>query len=367
MSKIPTKVPTGRILYLTDKYGVSSGYDPAFSKMVNKSGIPRRNIIIANIYSLINNPLVKYRNEKTPRFNPERKAEIQQAVDLRIKAIKPVLIVCSDPVSLGLFTNWDIHVSTLDKTRGSVYSYHGIPVIVTIPITAIHRNVDEKYSKDDNDDAVPYEPYRVPQGSWILAQDWAKIGRVYHGKARKLPDFVYSICRTIQDCDAAKLWLSTCVLIAVDIETALFPAQVTCVGYTGLQADGRVRSFVVPFYHSGQEDGCFWESEDDHIHAYITCREINESPVLKVMQNGNYDCSYFIRDNFGTENFLLDTMLMWYSLYMELPKSLDFISSILLDVYQYWKDDIKGADEKDEIGQFGLEKYWRYNALMARI
>jgi len=362
-TKIQTKTPTGRILYLCDKYGVSQGYEPAFAKLVQKCGVHRRNIIIASIHNLIDTPLVKYKNEKTPRFNPDRKVEITHAVETRIKAVKPVLIVCSDPVSLGLFTGWDQRVSTLDKTRGGVYSYHGITVVVTIPVTAIHRNVSEKYDKDQEGEEVPYEPYRVPQGSWILGRDWEKIGRFYHGKQRRLPPFQYSITRTVGDCYAARDWLLECKLIAVDIETALYPAQITCIGYTGIREDGKVRTFVVPFYDPTQENGCFWATEDDHVEAYICCREINESPVLKVFQNGNYDCNYFIRDNFGTENYLLDVMLMWYALYMELPKTLDFISSILLDVYQYWKDDIKGADEKDEISQFGIEQYWRYNGL----
>lgn len=360
---IQTKIPTGRILYLTDKYGVSQGYEPAFGKMVQKSGVPRRNIIIANIFNLIDTPLVKYKNEKTPRFNPNRKDEITRAVEQRINAVKPALIVCSDPVSLGLFTGWDIGVSTIDKCRGGVYFYRGIPVIITLPITAIHRNIDERLVKDNDDEGVPYEPYRIPQGAWILAQDWRKIGRYLQGKQRKLPKFQYSICRTTRDCEAARDWLLECKLLAVDIETALYPAQITCVGYTGLRPDGRVRTFVFPFYDATQVDGCFWESEDDHFLALMCVREINESPILKVLQNGNYDASYFVRDNLGLNNYVLDTMLMWYALYMELPKSLDFISSILLDNFQYWKDDIKGADEKDEISQFGLERYWRYNGL----
>src|SRR3546814_18106511 len=48
-----------------------------------------------------------------------------------------------------------------------------------------------------------------------------------------------------------------------------------------------------------------------------------------------------------------------------LPKTLDFVSSILLDDYQYWKDDIKGTDSKDQV-LGNLERYWRYNALDTR-
>ncbi|MGL5935909.1 MAG: DNA polymerase, partial [Cetobacterium sp.] len=352
----------GRVLYLTDKYGVSTGYEPAFAKMVRRAGIPREKIILANVHKLIDKALVKFRNEATPRFNPEKKSEILAAFKIRVNAIKPSLIVCSDPVTLGIFTNWDQKVSTIDKCRGGVYDFMGIPVIITLPVTAIHRNIDERLVRDNDDEEVSYEPYRIPQGSWILARDWEKAARYYNLKQRRLPPFQYSICRTTTDCFAAREWLMGCAAIAVDIETACFPAQITCIGYTGIRPDGKVRSFVIPFFDEFQEDGCFWSDEDDHAVAYSVCRDINESPILKILQNGNYDASYFIRDWLGLNNFLYDTMLMWYALYMELPKSLDFISSILLDNYQYWKDDIKGSEEKDEI-QGNMERYWRYNAL----
>lgn len=67
-------------------------------------------------------------------------------------------------------------------------------------------------------------------------------------------------------------------------------------------------------------------------------------------------------DRAPATNWLLDSMYMWYSRFSELPKTLDFISSILLDNYQYWKDDIKGAKEIDEV-KGNLDHYWRYNAL----
>lgn len=359
---LQVKKPLGRVLYLTDKFGVSSGYEPAFSKMVRRAGIPREKIIIANIHRLIDKPLVKYKNEKTLRFNPERKSEIQKAVDIRVNAIKPTLIVCADPVSLGIFVKWDMRIATLDKCRGGVYEYNGIPVIITLPVTAIHRNIDERLVRDSDDEDVTYEPYRIPQGSWILARDWEKCARHFHGKQRRLPDFQYSVTRSLADCFAAREWLLGCSLISVDIETGCWPAQITCIGYTGIRPNGQVRSFVFPFYDEYSEAGCFWSDENDHMVAYSVCRDINESQILKVLQNGNYDASYFIRDWLGLNNWLYDTMLMWYALYMELPKSLDFISSILLDSYQYWKDDIKGQEEKDEI-QGNMERYWRYNAL----
>src|SRR3546814_10907707 len=71
----------GRVLYLTDKFGVSQGYLPAFNAITSRVGIPSRSIIITDIYKEVSKPLVKYRNEKTPRFNPDMMAQIKAAVE----------------------------------------------------------------------------------------------------------------------------------------------------------------------------------------------------------------------------------------------------------------------------------------------
>lgn len=355
----------GRILHLTDKFGVSQGYEPAFTRMVARCQIPRKAIIVTDIYKTVANPLVKYKNENTPRFNPEKMDQIKAEVDRKIRVTKPALIVCSCPVALGLFMNWDQRSATIDKTRGGVYMYEGIRVIIVPPITAIHRQVDERLLKDNNGEEIASDPYRVKNGAWILARDWEKVSRYYRGVERKLPPFQYSICRTLEDCYAARDWLKDCVLIAIDIETNCFPSQISCNGYTGLHKNGTVRSFVIPFADEYQEDGVFWSNQQDHEIAYMVMMEINALPIQKTFQNGNYDQSYFIRDLCPAEMWMWDSMYMWYARFSELPKTLDFISSVLLDDYQYWKDDIKGSEERDEV-KGNLERYWRYNALDTR-
>lgn len=351
---------SGKILYITDQLKVARGYEPAFTKMLAKSGIRRQEVICADIYNLVDQPLHRVGNEKLWRFNPEKLPQIKAAFDQRINSFRPKLIVVSDPAVMGVLVNGDQRLGTLDKCRGGVYEYNGITVIVTFPITAIHRNFDERLVEGQDADNK-YEPYRIPSGNWILYRDWQKVGRFFHGKQRRLPGFTYSVCRTIQDCLAAKRFLLGCVLISCDIETGMYPAQITCIGYTGLAKDGTVRSFVFPFTDSSVEGGCFWSDPFDHSIAWSICAEINDSPVLKTMQNGSYDASYFIKYRIPIRNWLLDSMYLWFAMQMELPKSLDFISSILLDNYQYWKDDIKGKE--NESSKFNMETYWRYNAL----
>jgi hypothetical protein len=358
---IAKPVAQGRILYMTDRFKVSQGYEPAFTRMLSACGIRRQQVTTSDVYSMVPDAMYKKGNETLWRFNPAKTKMVEEAFRVRINAIKPKLIVVSDAAVLGVLVGGDSKLGTLDKCRGGVYYYEGIPCVVTLPITVIHTHVDQRLLEGIDDDNKE-QPYRIPSGAWILHRDWQKVGRYFHGKAKRLPPFQYSVCRTIQDCYAARDFLSACVAIATDIETGCYPPQITCVGYTGLLADGRVRSFVIPFYDTTQQDGCFWESPEDHALAYSIMGEINDSPSVKMMQNGHYDCSYFIRDRVPTKNFLVDTMLMWHAMYPELPKSLDFISSILLDEFQYWKDDIKGIDDKDQTNQ-GMEKYWRYNAL----
>src|SRR3546814_13358925 len=65
--------------------------------------------------------------------------------------------LCSDPVALGLFMNWDQRSATIDKTRGRVYDYDGIKVIIVTPITAINRQFDERMLKDDDGEDIQSE------------------------------------------------------------------------------------------------------------------------------------------------------------------------------------------------------------------
>lgn len=351
----------GKILYITDQLGVSQGYEPAFGKMLGKSGIKRSQVITSHIYNLVDKPLIRKANERLWRFDPDKLDKIEAAFAQRVSTFKPTLIVVSDPAVLGVLVKGDSRLGTLEKCRGGVYEYAGIPVVVTYPITAIHRNVDERLTKgEDSEDS--YEPYRVPMGAWILGNDWRKIGRFFAGKQRVIPAFQYSVIRSLDDAFAARDWLADCVAISTDVETGLYPAQITCEGFTGLKSDGRVRTFVFPYYDPRNEHGTFWESLDDHCIVWGVANEIRGNRALKIGQNLKYDCAYYIKYHGGVNNYLCDVMLLWYSMYMELPKSLDFISSIMLDSYQYWKDDIKGIEDKDQTSM-GMEKYWRYNGL----
>jgi hypothetical protein len=351
----------GKILYLTDKFGVSQGYSPAFTKLVQKCGIPRERIAIADIYNLVDKPLIRKANEKVWRFDPAKLDKITSAFSQRVRAIRPTLIVVSDPALLGVLNGGDSRGATIDKMHGGVYEFEGITTIIVLPITAINQRVDTRIVRNDDDEEDKQSPYKVPDGQQILAWNWQKVGRYFQGKQRVLPPFRYSVCRTLEDCYAARDFLASCILVAPDIETGNYPPGITCAGYTGLLESGACHTFIIPFFDPRVESGCFWSNPDDHALALSIVRDINQSKVIKTLHNGSYDASYFIRDQLDLREYLLDSMVLWWSLYMELPKKLQFVASVLCDNYQFWKDDIKG-DEQESV-DVNAERYWRYNGL----
>src|SRR3546814_2962875 len=101
-------------------------------------------------------------------------AQIKAAVERKIRATKPTLIACSDPVAIGLFMNWDQRSATLDKTRGGVYDYDGIKVIIVTPRTAINRQFDERMLKDNSGEDIQSDTYGSKHGAWSLISDWDK-------------------------------------------------------------------------------------------------------------------------------------------------------------------------------------------------
>lgn len=156
------------------------------------------------------------------------------------------------------------------------------------------------------------------------------------------------ICWTATQCEEAEKWLKQCILIASDVETIPYRKKakskvftMTVVSYTGLWADGTIRSFGFPFQTSKSAAS----GAPTHIESiYHTCRNINASGIPITGHNFVYDLAWFVRYDMPVANWAYDSMIMWWAKYPELPKTLDFVSSILLDHYQYWKAGRKSED-----------------------
>ena len=142
----------------------------------------------------------------------------------------------------------------------------------------------------------------------------------------------------IADCHEAKL-------ISFDIETE--SNQITCIGLSYSPK----HAMCIPFWFGSS--GSLWKEHEEK-EIWILLQFLLESQyVKKIAQNGTYDCE-FLKRVYGirVQGFEWDTMLMAHTLYPELPKGLDFLTSIYTDI-PYYKDQIK-SDK--------MQEYFEYNA-----
>lgn len=178
----------------------------------------------------------------------------------------------------------------------------------------------------------------------------------------------FNICWTPEECDRAFNFLKSCDLIATDIETIPWSKPkikkvdvgndvkvpeagqfrfyndqfiITLVTYTGITPSGHIASFALPLV----TEKSLTANVPTHIEYIIdTIRRINDLDIRTTLHNGVYDCAWFLRYHMPIRNYAYDSMTMWWSRYPDLPRTLSFVSSILLDDHQYWKQGRKETD-----------------------
>jgi len=329
-----------KILWLHEK-NLSQKMRHTFQKLFMKVGIEPTNVFWVCPQFKITDLWIK-RGKQTWKVNEEKRKEVLEFLTGYIKRFNIDLVVVNDPTILYFIAGTE----SLDLCRGSVYMYDHIPLIV------IDRH--EKI-------------FSLRYGSWLAVQDFKKIKRWADETQRQEPKFDYKICRSRSNLVEAKEFLAECFLIAIDIETS--HDFITCIGYTGLKQTGEMFSYVIPFFSTQTETGAFWAELNDEIFAWQIVEEVNKNDAFKCFQNGQYDGAYLIKYRCPVTNYLFDTLHLMHSIWTEAPKKLNFIASIFVDHYRFWKDEAKGeSEDKDKslrvpITEKGLEQYWRYNAL----
>lgn len=156
------------------------------------------------------------------------------------------------------------------------------------------------------------------------------------------------ICNTTDLMGRAVEWLGKTELLATDVETIPHmtrakkpqPSVMTVVSYSAVR-NNELRSYA--FQLTRQKSSL----EEEHplaTQALLAIEEINANPVRKTLHNGTYDATWFLRYGVPLANYAYDSMTLFWSRYPDLPKTLDFVSSIVLDSHQYWK---MGRKEED--------------------
>lgn len=239
---------------------------------------------------------------------------------------------------------------TLDKWRGSRLNY-SVPVIVINKLEHVRT---------------------VPHGEWLLQQDIKKLKSILFAPKQ----FGYTLLESPAHFPIALAELSKSIAIAYDVETKTFgkykkdkdqevrldkeePVEVgataiTCASWSGIFADGVIRTYTLPLIDFGVDH---WADDRDYMKALQFMRKANALPQPKIMHNGMYDCTHSIVYHAPPNNYCYDTMGMAHAEYSELPKTLDFVASVWLYDYIFWKDDAEEASKSKDI-----KKYWDYNA-----
>lgn len=277
-------------------------------------------------------------------YNPKKMMEkgllnaARKNLDNDLAILKPSLIVINDEAALRVITGQKYALGTV---RGSLYYYKGIPCIVLDLFSNIRFRHSAKFE---------YE------------LDLAKIARWATGNQNVEPAFDYIICRTVDEIRAHAEAAKNSTMVGTDRETA--GGFITCTSYTYDTPEGKLRTFVVPFYDPWKETGAYWDEEKDEVEVWKIIGDLHASKVIKVFQNGSYDCAYDIQCGVPSVNYLVDTQNLMHSIWCEAPKSLDSIASYFCDFYTYWKDENKGVKE-DGFGRNrdALNNYWRYNGM----
>lgn len=231
---------------------------------------------------------------------------------------------------------------TLGKYHGSLESRHGITFLVGADFTHL------KHSSTIN-----------LQGNSFVRQ----IENLFNPSAPRIPKLDWETAETVQTLDTFKKMANAATLISIDIEVSR--DQISCVGFSMLNPDRTVKTFVVPILDYSMEGGSRLDL-DTEMHAWNVMREVCENDVPKVFANGNFDCQWLQRYGISVRHWWLDTQYVQHAYYIEAAKSLKAVSSYYNSLHCYWKDELVKSSAGDKYSvpetRAGMEAYLKYNA-----
>lgn len=137
--------------------------------------------------------------------------------------------------------------------------------------------------------------------------------------------------------------------LAIDLETRA--GHIACIGL----AWSKTQAMCIPLMCVERPEG-YWSLEEEQ-EIVLRLRDLlTHSNCEGVGQNFLYDQQYFLRHLLFMPRLKRDTMITQHVCFSNLPKSLDFLSSLYCEHHVYWKDDGKEWNPKVPEDQL-----WTYN------
>jgi len=197
-------------------------------------------------------------------------------------------------------------------------------------------------------------PYKDPKSFYVMIMDVNKMMRLDNdpGLMECYPKIIThpSYEKTIEFLTRVKQATET----AFDIEAT--PKFVTCFSFAIRDNKNHIEAMSIPLMDNS---GNYWTTEQETEIWRMTAEILNDPNIKIIAQNGIFDLMFILRTlNIKSDNFHFDTMLAQHLVYTELPKGLDFLTSVYT-YFPYHKDEGKEshlAMIKD------WPAYWKYNA-----
>lgn len=266
--------------------------------------------------------------------------ELQLSLLEELSAYKGKVIIASGFMAMTLLLD-SPKFDSVTKYRGSIYS--------TNDFTHLKRYIPDKYI------IITYSMYDCsprmnPLNFYMLINDYQKAINLSHNNSLYNPDVNIIIEPTY---NYVLAFLNTIIEehfeIAIDIEAT--PQYITCIAIAN-END----CVCIPFMNNS---GNYWSAHQEVIIWNLLSAILNDPNIPKIAQNGMFDFMFILRTmNIKTQGFVFDTMLAQHLCWTDLPKGLDFLTSVYT-FYPYYKDDGKQSHLK-AIKDWPL--YWEYNA-----
>lgn len=266
-------------------------------------------------------------------------ARLQAQLIDELSAFSGSVIICLGPTAMHLLLD-DPRINNINKYRGSVYHTGDFPHLADrLPNKFICLSLDP----------LSAAPSVDPTNFYIILMDLKKFIRLHNNPELLLCDPPVMIEPTFTE---AIDYLNRCLaapIVSFDIECT--PQFITCFSF----AISSTESMSIPLMNNS---GSYWTVEQETEIWILTAQILGASHIKKICQNGMFDLTFVLRSmNILTDNFWFDTMIAQHICWTDLPKGLDFLTSVYT-YHPYYKDEGKQS-HLNVIKDW--RQYWRYN------
>lgn len=310
---------------LADVYGPAQalkstgGYGKLFNTMLKASGIERSSCLVTNVFNIrplkndLDNLFVSQKEGlpfwpkvKGGKYVPKALAGELKRLYAELTEFKPDVIIALGGVPLWALTGQ----SSLAKRHGFLHHWRKIPVFPTWHPTTILRKYESFYpAVQDIRKAVAYATGEQPEETFKFIEK---------ASLQDIRDFIANI--------------KPDDILSIDIETKPKYRSITRIGL------GTSRfSLSVQFHDQSKSGQSYWKTAEEEATALGLIQEVLLTPNTKIGQNFLYDIVW-MKTIFGLDvkGPVIDTRLMHFGLFPELPHSLAELASTWL-VMPPWK------------------------------